>query len=67
MLLWIFKEPKPFTGGDLIFTDYDYTVECKNNSGIIFPGPIKHEVPPIEGDGRYTITLFTGLDQPKQE
>ena len=67
VLLWIFKEPKPFKGGDLIFTDYDYTIECKNNSGIIFPGPIKHEVPPIEGDGRYTITLFTGLEQPKQQ
>ena len=63
-LLWFFEEPKPFTGGDLIFTDYKYTLECNNNTGVIFPGPIKHEVPPIEGDGRYTITLFTGSQYP---
>ena len=59
-LIWVYEAPKPFTGGDLIFTDYKYTLECVNNTGVIFPGPIKHEVPPIEGDGRYTITLFTG-------
>lgn len=64
MLLWLNDEPKTFSGGDLIFTDFDMTVECKSNSGIIFPGPIRHEVPPIKGFGRYTITLFTGTQNP---
>ena len=61
-LLWLHHHPKPFTGGDLIFPDYDnYTIPCKDNTGIIFFGPTRHEVPPIQGNGRYTITLFTGL------
>ena len=60
MLLWLHTHPKPFTGGDLRFPDYDnYTIPCEDNTGIIFYGPMKHEVPPIKGDGRYTITCFT--------
>ena len=65
MLVWVYNEPKSFTGGDLIFTDFDLTVECTNNTGVIFPGPIRHEVPPTQGAGRYTITLFTGTESPK--
>ena len=61
LLLWLHHHPKPFTGGDLVFPDYDYTIECKDNTGIIFFGPTRHEVPPIQGNGRYTITLFTGI------
>ena len=65
MLLWLYKEPKPFTGGDLVFADYDnYTVPCNNNTGIIFYGPLRHEVPPIQGHGRYTVTCFTGIKTP---
>ena len=67
MLLWMYDEPKPFKGGDLIFTDFKYTIECKRNTGIIFPGPIRHEVPPIQGEGRYTITLFTGIEAPEKK
>ena len=65
MLLWLHKEPKPFTGGDLIFAEYDnYTVPCNNNTGIVFYGPMLHEVPPIRGYGRYTVTCFTGTKTP---
>ena len=60
LLVWFYEEPKPFTGGDLIFTDYQYTIPCINKTGVIFFGPIRHEVPPVQGDGRYTLTLFTG-------
>jgi len=60
MLIWFYKEPKQFTGGDLIFTDFQYTIPCINNTGVIFFGPTRHEVPPVRGDGRYTLTLFTG-------
>ena len=63
MLLWLHELPKPFTGGDLLFRDFDnYSVPCNNNTGIIFYGPMRHEVPPIKGSGRYTITCFTGLE-----
>ena len=61
MLVWFNEEPKQFTGGDLIFTDYNLTIPCVNNTGIIFPGPLRHEVPPVSGTGRYCLTLFTGL------
>ena len=67
LLLWFHKEPKPFTGGDLVFADYDnYTIPCNNNTGIIFYGPLRHEVPPIKGNGRYTLTCFTGCMEFKQ-
>ena len=62
LLLWLHHLPKPFTGGDLIFCDFDnYTIPCNNNTGVIFFGPLRHEVPPIKGYGRYTVTCFTGL------
>jgi predicted 2-oxoglutarate/Fe(II)-dependent dioxygenase YbiX len=60
--LW--KFPRAFTGGDLKFTDYDYTTNLTNNSVIIFPGFVEHEVTQIEMDnqqrgfGRYSITQF---------
>ena len=59
-LVWLYEEPKPFTGGDLIFWEYDkYTIPCNNNTGIIFYGSTIHEVPPIKGEGRYTLTCFS--------
>ena len=60
VLTWFHHEPKPFTGGDLIFPDYNnYTIPCNNNTGIIFYGPLRHEVPPVKGTGRYCLTCFT--------
>jgi len=64
---WIYKEPKGFTGGDLIFTEYDITIPCDNNTTIIFPGNIKHEVTKVslidkenvgKGFGRFSVTGF---------
>ena len=59
LLVWLYDEPKPFTGGDLIFNDYDITIPCKNNTGVIFFGPYHHEVTEVKGSGRYTLTMFT--------
>ena len=65
MLIWLHKEPKPFTGGDLVFHQFDnYTVPCNNNTGIIFYGPTRHEVPPVKGTGRYCLTCFTSCQNP---
>ena len=61
MLVWFYEEPKTFTGGDLIFPDYNIKIPCVNNTGIIFFGPTRHEVPPVKGHGRYTLTMFTGI------
>lgn len=41
---WLYREPKMFDGGDLILTDMDEKIECKNNRTIFFPGHYNHEV-----------------------
>lgn len=43
-LTWFFKEPKKFSGGDLIFSDFNLKIEIENNSFIFFPSLINHEV-----------------------
>jgi len=64
-LVWIFKEPKKFTGGDLILEDLNIKIKCMNNRLVVIPGFLLHEVTTIKmkkpykfGDGRYTITHF---------
>ena len=65
-LTWLHKEPKRYTGGDLIFTDYDIKIDCISNRCVIFPGSIEHEVTQIsmdkkyigKGNGRWTIVQF---------
>tara|TARA_X000000368_G_scaffold79613_1_gene59605 strand:+ start:138 stop:908 length:771 start_codon:yes stop_codon:yes gene_type:complete len=52
MLVWFYKEPRRFEGGDLEFPDYETAdgipkVEVKNNRILIFPSSIKHAVTPI--------------------
>ena len=60
--LW--KEPKQFKHGDLIFTDYDYKPDLHSNSTIIFPSFERHEVDKLEyeneqfGMSRYSISKF---------
>ena len=65
ILTWLYKEPKNFTGGDLIFPEYNITVPVRNNAGVIFNSGYLHEVtkvniidPSLINTGRYTITNF---------
>lgn len=66
----LFREPKGFTGGDLVFTKYGHRLEQKNNRMVIFPGIIEHEVEkvsmqektPYSGRGRYSINLFMNYE-----
>jgi len=66
ILNWFFKEPKVFEGGELSFSDYDITIELKNNRTIIFPSIISHEVSEVKMNnqhlskklGRFCITYF---------
>ena len=63
---YFFREPKKFTGGDLVFPKYKYEYECGNNSTIIMPGWVEHGVSEVciddsdyyDGWGRYAITSF---------
>ena len=62
------KQPKKFSGGELLFPKYDYQYLCNNNSMIIFPGWVEHGVSKVKiddsdyygGYGRYSITSFFG-------
>jgi hypothetical protein len=69
-LQWIFKEPKKFTGGNLIFTKYNETVEIENNMMVMFPSFVKHEVTEVKmdtqycgykGNGRYCLSQFMNI------
>jgi Rps23 Pro-64 3,4-dihydroxylase Tpa1-like proline 4-hydroxylase len=65
ILIWLFKEPKKFEGGDLIFDELNEKVEVKNNRMLFFPSYYIHSVEEIKmkedieiGYGRYCITHF---------
>jgi Rps23 Pro-64 3,4-dihydroxylase Tpa1-like proline 4-hydroxylase len=65
-LVHLFRQPKKFDGGDLVFTEFDYTLSVKNNRCILFPSKIEHAVTPVvlpeeekmTGNGRYCISHF---------
>lgn len=73
-LTYLFKQPKLFTGGDLYFDEYDYTIELENNMTVFFVGSIIHSskevklntnVQPWTGGGKYCITQFVDYINPK--
>jgi len=64
-LIWMFKEPKQFFGGNLKLPAANATIECVNNRMLMFPSYLQHEVTEIKsndkikmGYGRYCITHF---------
>jgi len=70
-LSYFFKEPKSFTGGDLHFDDFDYTVNIENNMTILFVGSIIHSTTELSmtdhterfsGYGRYAMSQFLNLN-----
>ena len=66
---YFYKEPKKFSGGELLFPRHDYEYTCENNSMIIFPGWVEHGVKEVsidnsdyyDGQGRYCISNFFGF------
>ena len=65
-LMWFWREPKRFTGGNFKFGDTGEVIECRNNSLLIFPSWALHSVDPVTIDpqyqnqklGRYCVSLF---------
>lgn len=67
-LLWLYKEPRKFSGGEVNFyyEDKKYKPEYKSNRLFLFPSIVTHEVDEVimseedtnKGLGRYTITMF---------
>jgi Rps23 Pro-64 3,4-dihydroxylase Tpa1-like proline 4-hydroxylase len=66
MLIFFFKSPKMFSGGDLYFKENNTTVECKHNRMLLFPGYYYHKVNKVsmqkkylnDMNGRFSITHF---------
>ena len=66
MLIFFYKQPKKFSGGDLYFEENNVTVECKHNRMVLFPGYYLHQVKKVlmnNNDfnimnGRFSITHF---------
>ena len=65
IVVWFFKQPKNFTGGEFKFTNYDINIPIKNNSGVVFFSSYLHEVSSTElidstvpGSGRFSMSLF---------
>ena len=66
VLIWFFKKPKRFEGGNLRFPESNETVECIHNRMIMFPSYYLHEVDKVkienkyrdQGLGRYCMTHF---------
>jgi Rps23 Pro-64 3,4-dihydroxylase Tpa1-like proline 4-hydroxylase len=64
-LIWLYKEPRQFEGGDLILNDFNNEiVEVKNNRLVFFPSYYIHQVEKIKMKtkdkfkGRYSISHF---------
>jgi Rps23 Pro-64 3,4-dihydroxylase Tpa1-like proline 4-hydroxylase len=66
-LVHLFKQPRKFSGGDLVFPEFgNYTLTLQNNRCILFPSKIEHAVTPLSlpeedkmtGNGRYCISHF---------
>jgi len=64
-LVWFYKEPKKFIGGDFTINEANITIECKHNRAIFFPSCFLHSVDKVKmiekmpfGHGRWTITHF---------
>lgn len=61
--------PKKFSGGELHCTDFNYTLDCSDNTFILLPSYIKHEVTVVNiigeeyysGNGRYCVSQFLNL------
>jgi predicted 2-oxoglutarate/Fe(II)-dependent dioxygenase YbiX len=78
VLSYFHKEPKVFTGGNIILHNRDNTkkanVEIKNNRVIIIPSCTVHEVEKIEmtskklsGEGRYCCAIFLTVQHLKEK
>lgn len=66
ILIWLYKEPKKFDGGELELNESSNIIDCKNNRLIMFRGDNFHTVNPVimksedtnKMNGRFTLTYF---------
>ena len=66
VLIWFYREPKKFDGGDLKFNQSNQTIECRHNRMIMFPSYYVHEAKIVnmkeeyqhQGLGRFCMAHF---------
>lgn len=62
-IFMFYKDPKKFTGGELLFKN-DLKIECDNNTLVIFPSILKHRAEKVKMKtneklcGRFSMTQF---------
>lgn len=69
-LIWMHKEPKSFSGGDLELSESNKIVKIKNNRMILFPSFYLHKSTVLDflqykenlGLGKFTITHFYNIN-----
>lgn len=64
-VIWLFQEPKSFSGGEFYFEAADIELPCKNNTAILFFSCVRHGVKTIKlnnkdhpWSGRFSISNF---------
>jgi len=68
ILVWMYKEPKKFKGGDLIFKKGEKIVNAKNNRMIIFPSYLEYKIDKVNmksttsNTGCYLINYLYGMN-----
>ena len=50
-----------FSGGEFVFNDLEKTIKPSHNSCVIFPAGLQHEVLPVKGQGRFSISHLMGI------
>lgn len=73
-LVWLYKEPKKFKGGDFCLTEANKRIKCIPNRMVMFPSYLGHKVYPVRmdsdakfGDGRYCVTHFFNWEAKMKE
>lgn len=70
-IFWLFREPKLFSGGDLVFPELDLTINVKSNMAILFPSWLDHKVDNVSicdtiekfnCNGRFSFTTFFKIE-----
>ncbi len=63
-ITYLWNQPKKFTGGNLLFNEYDIQYEPELGDVVVFPGFVRHEVSEVQMNnddplhGRYAISQF---------
>lgn len=73
IITFLCKDNSKFVGGELFFKKYEFKIQPINNTTIIFPSILEHEILPVklldnsQRFGRYSITTFLDMSMCKSK